>query len=103
MTRQGDAAGAIYPSLGQGANLAIEDACAAATALRAFARAAVRAGAPRVDVPAATRAIEALRLPRRCAVQAMSRDHSQHVAQLVENICRLPFLRTPPHLRPWTI
>ena len=76
----GDAAGAIYPSLGQGANLAIEDACAAAAVLRSFARAAVSAGADRVDVPAATRAIESLRLPRRSAVQSMSRDHAAHVA-----------------------
>lgn len=75
----GDAAGAIYPSLGQGATLAIEDACAAAAVLRAFARAAVEAGAPRVDVRAATRAIDALRRPRREEVRETSRRHALHV------------------------
>ena len=76
----GDSAGAIFPSLGQGANLAIEDACAAATVLRTFTKAAVDAGATRVDVPSATSAIERLRLQRRSGVQAMSRDHARHVA-----------------------
>ena len=76
----GDSAGAIYPSIGQGANLAIEDACVAAVVLRCFAEAAVAAGAERVNVPAATRAIAAFRQPRREAVAAISREHALHLA-----------------------
>lgn len=75
----GDASGAIFPSLGQGANLAIEDACAAATALRTFVRSALESGFEQIDVPAATLAIEQMRLQRRCAVQSLSREHARHV------------------------
>ena len=76
----GDSAGAIYPSLGQGANLAIEDACQAAAVLKIFVREARAAGACRIDVPAATHAIASLRAPRRNAVASISREHTFHFA-----------------------
>lgn len=64
----GDAAHPVEPSLGQGANLAFEDAWVLGRAL-----AGVAAG----DVPAALAAYERERLPRIAVVQAMSRRRSE--------------------------
>ena len=69
----GDAASGFFPSLGQGAGQAIEDASVAANvlagALDALSKAAAAGGGPAaaaaLDVPAATSLIEAIRLPRR--------------------------------------
>lgn len=58
----GDAAGAIYPSLGQGANLSLEDVCVT--------------GALFPD----THKIAELRKPRREFIKLMSRRHAEHVA-----------------------
>lgn len=58
----GDAAGAIYPSLGQGANLSLEDVCVT--------------GALFPD----TQKIAELRTPRREFIKLMSRRHAEHVA-----------------------
>ena len=58
----GDAAGAIYPSLGQGANISLEDACVAAAVF------------PNVDL------VDQLRRPRRDFIKNMSRMHAKHVA-----------------------
>lgn len=62
----GDAAHPVEPSLGQGANLAFEDAMVLGRVL---------AGA--VDIPAALAAYERERLPRVVMVQAMSRRRSE--------------------------
>ena len=90
----GDAAGAMYPALGQGANQAIEDACVAAHVLgAAFSRArevegegegegAGKAYSPgTVDVASAVDAIWDLRQPRREFVSCLSREHSAHIAR----------------------
>lgn len=58
----GDAAGAIYPSLGQGANLSLEDAAVAAAAFPDVAT------------------IERLRHPRRQFIKEISRQHAMHVS-----------------------
>ena len=58
----GDSAGAIYPSLGQGANLSLEDAAVAAAAF------------PN------TKLIASLRKPRREFIKEMSRRHALHVS-----------------------
>lgn len=59
----GDSAGAIYPSLGQGANLSLEDACVAGCLF-----------------PDSVAQIAALRHSRREFVRRMSRRHAEHVA-----------------------
>ena len=64
----GDAAHPVEPSLGQGANLAFEDAWVLGRAL---------AGVTSADVPAALAAYERERLPRIVVVQAMSRRRSE--------------------------
>lgn len=76
----GDAAGAMYPALGQGANQAIEDACAAAHVLGAACTRAA-ASAEEVDVPSAVDAIWALRQPRREFVSDFSKQHAAHIAR----------------------
>lgn len=64
----GDAAGAIYPSLGQGANLSLEDACVAAAAFKRSQR------PERV-----AREVSILRTPRRKFIAAASVDHARHL------------------------
>ena len=64
----GDAAHPVEPSLGQGANLAFEDAMVLGRVLTDVAAA---------DVPAALAAYERERLPRVVMVQAMSRQRSE--------------------------
>ena len=76
----GDAAGAMYPALGQGANQAIEDACAASHVLGA-ACAQAEAANGEVDVASAVDAIWQLRQPRREFVSEFSKQHSAHIAR----------------------
>lgn len=71
----GDAAHAMVPTLGQGATMAVEDACLYADRIRSSLRAARQAGAT-VDVPAACRAIAAEREPRVRFVMDFSREAS---------------------------
>jgi len=67
----GDAAGAIYPSLGQGANLSLEDACIAAACFRAYFE------NNNINI---TSRVSAIRTPRRNDIQRWSRQHAMHVA-----------------------
>ena len=69
----GDAAHAFCPSLGQGASVAIEDACAAGALLREGAR----RGAP---VTQMVDAVVTLRLPRVREIARTSRHHAIHLA-----------------------
>lgn len=71
----GDAAHAMVPTLGQGATMAVEDACMYADRLRAAVRAARRARRP-VDVPATCHAIAGEREPRVRFVMDFSREAS---------------------------
>lgn len=57
----GDSAGAIYPSLGQGANLCLEDAAVTAACFTNVQR------------------IAQYRTPRRNFIQRLSRDHARHI------------------------
>lgn len=76
----GDAAGALYPALGQGANQAIEDACAASHVFNAACARAEAEGTD-VDVASAIDAIWELRQPRREFVSDFSKEHSAHIAR----------------------
>jgi 2-polyprenyl-6-methoxyphenol hydroxylase-like FAD-dependent oxidoreductase len=69
----GDSSHAFCPSLGQGASVAIEDACAAGAILREGAA----AGLPIADMVAA---VERLRLPRVKEFARLSRHHAIHLA-----------------------
>ena len=69
----GDAAHAFCPSLGQGASVAIEDACAAGAILRGGAE----AGMPIADMVAL---VERLRLQRVRDFARLSRHHAVHLA-----------------------
>ncbi|GHP08837.1 hypothetical protein PPROV_000757400 [Pycnococcus provasolii] len=68
----GDAAHAFCPSLGQGANMAIEDACVAASMLLS----GVKQGASASQIAAA---IAARRLPRVTRVGELSAYHAEHL------------------------
>lgn len=68
----GDAAGAIYPSLGQGANLSLEDACVAAAAVE-------RGLSEGRSLRAAALEVSALRTPRRDFISQASIDHARHL------------------------
>lgn len=74
----GDAAHAFCPSLGQGANMALEDACAAGAIIQ---RAMELAGDDELDVFSVSKAVEAVRLPRVETVGAMSSYHAAHLAR----------------------
>lgn len=60
----GDSAGAIFPSLGQGANLSLEDAAVTAAAFPDF------------------ELVAKLRTPRRNFIQQMSREHARHITEV---------------------
>jgi len=76
----GDSAGAIYPSLGQGANLSLEDACVVAAAFRRGLRDEQRRDAARLDAAALAEHVAAVRGSRRDFVRDMSRAHAEHVS-----------------------
>ena len=73
----GDAAHAMLPHLGQGANQTIEDGVALASILAASARS---------DVPAALRAYESLRRPRAVQVQLGSRANGRRYDSQYEDL-----------------
>ena len=77
----GDSSGAIYPSLGQGANLSIEDACVVAAAFRRELGADAARGAAASDVAARVAArVARARAARRDFVRDVSKEHAEHVA-----------------------
>ena len=76
----GDAASGFFPSLGQGAGAAIEDAsCAASVLLGALERRRKRGG--RLDVAACTALIDQLRRERRDFIADLSDVHTAHMIE----------------------
>lgn len=76
----GDAASGFFPSLGQGAGAAIEDACCAASVLLgALAKNERRGGA--IDVAACTALVDSLRRARRGFVADLSDLHTAHMVR----------------------
>lgn len=76
----GDAASGFFPSLGQGAGQAIEDACAAANVLLGAVEASQRRGGG-VDIAACTALVERVRRERRDFVADLSDTHTTHMVE----------------------
>ena len=77
LTLLGDAAHAMLPHLGQGANQAVEDAVALGVILE---------GRSSAEVPAMLRAYEDLRRPRTAMIQAEARQNGRRYDSLYESV-----------------
>ena len=77
LTMLGDAAHAMLPHLGQGANQAVEDAVALGVLLE---------GRTSADVPAMLRAYESLRRPRTAMIQSEARQNGRRYDTLYDSV-----------------